>query len=53
MKKRKTANWKHTDSSVWQQLNAWKEPAPVFVTSLLLHELLNFLDKYLMEHSQV
>ena len=29
MKKRKTDNWKHIDSSVQQQLNVWNEPAPV------------------------
>ena len=38
-KKRKTANWKHIDSSVWQQLNAWNEPVTVFERTLLPHEL--------------
>ena len=34
-----TANWKHIDRSVRQQLNAWNEPAPVFERSLFAHEL--------------
>ena len=38
MKNRETANWKHIDSSVQQQLNAWNELAPVFERSLLRHE---------------
>ena len=37
--KRKPVNWKHIDSYVRQQLNAWNEPAPVFERSLLPHEL--------------
>ena len=38
-KKRKPVNWKHIDSCVRQQLNAWNEPAPVFGRSLLPHGL--------------
>ena len=38
-KKRKTANWKHIDCFVRQQLNGWNEPASVFERSLLPHEL--------------
>ena len=40
--KAQTANWKHIDSSVWQHLNAWNEPVPVFERSLLPHELFEF-----------
>ena len=43
MKKCKTANWKHINSSVWQQLNAWNEPAPFFQRCLLPHELFEIL----------
>ena len=39
MKKCTTAKWKHIDSSVRQQMNAWNEPAPVFERSLLPYEL--------------
>ena len=43
MKKCKTTNWKHIDTSIWQKLNAWNEPANVFERSLLLHELFELL----------
>ena len=39
MKKIEIAKWKHIDCSVWEQLNAWNEQAPVFERSLLWHEL--------------
>ena len=44
MKKRKTANWKHIDSSVRQQLNTWNEPAPV-QKSITAWVIWDFLDK--------
>ena len=39
LQKRITANWKHIDRSVQQQLNVWNERAPVFERSLFPHEL--------------
>ena len=42
-KKQHTANWKHIDSSVGQELNVLNEPTPVFERRVLLHGLFEII----------